>query len=99
MANTKEYQKLLEPPNKPKKTTYNPRNEKMHGLCHKPKHLKKQCHWNPKNPNNKLKEKKRVSVNEIFPHTGRRMSDNHKKHGNQNQRSSPQFAVISFVIH
>ncbi len=84
MADAKEDQKLLKPPKNPKKTPNNPRNERMCGFCHKPMHLKEHCHWNPKNPNNKLKDKKRILVNEVSPKTRGRMGGNHKNQGNKN---------------
>jgi hypothetical protein len=51
----------------------------MYGFCHKPRHLKEHCHWNPNNLNNKLKDKKKVSMNEISPQAWRRTSGNHLK--------------------
>jgi hypothetical protein len=58
----------------------------MCGSCHKPTHLKEHCHWNPKNPNNKLKDKKRVLMNEVSLKTGEErvviMKTKGKKKGN-----------------
>jgi hypothetical protein len=51
----------------------------MCGFYHKPRHLKEHCPWNLNNPNNKLKDKKRVLVNEVSPKIGRRMGGNHEK--------------------
>jgi hypothetical protein len=65
MVDAKEYQKLLKPSKKLEKTLDNIQIEKMCDFCHNPGHLKKHCHWNPKNPNNRLKDKKEVSVNKI----------------------------------
>jgi hypothetical protein len=70
---------LLKPPKKLEKTLDNIWIEKMCGFYHKPRHLKERWHWNPENPNKKLKDKKKVLVNEISPHAGKRMSGNHKK--------------------
>jgi hypothetical protein len=39
----------------------------MCGFYHKPRHLKECCDWILENPNNKLKDKKEVSVNEVSP--------------------------------
>ncbi len=58
MANAKEYKKLLQLPKIPKKTPSNTWNERMCSFYHKLGHLKEHCHWNPNNPNNKLKDKK-----------------------------------------
>jgi hypothetical protein len=58
MANAKECWKLLEPPKKLEKALDNIHIKNMCGFYHKPRHLKEHCHWNPKNPNNKLKDKK-----------------------------------------
>jgi hypothetical protein len=52
--------KLLEPLNKTKRIPNNTWIEKMCDYYHKPRHLKEHCHWNPKNPNNKWKDKKKV---------------------------------------
>jgi hypothetical protein len=57
MVDVEKYQNLLEPPKKPKKTPDDARIKEMYNFYHKLGHLKG-CHWNPKNPNNKLKEKK-----------------------------------------
>ncbi len=57
MVDVKEYKKLLEPWKKLEKTQDKIEIKKMCGFCHKSRHLKEQCHWNPKNPNNKLKKK------------------------------------------
>jgi hypothetical protein len=57
IANAREYQKLLKPLTKPKKTPNNTWIQKMCNFCHKPRHLKECCHWNPKSPYNKLKDK------------------------------------------
>jgi hypothetical protein len=82
MENVDEYRKLLEPSKKLEKTPNNIQIEKMCDFCHKPGHLKEHCHWNPKTLNNKLNNKKKVSMNKISPHVGRRMSGNHGKQGN-----------------
>jgi hypothetical protein len=67
MENDEGYRKLLEPPKKLEKTPDNTRINKMCGFCHKPRHLKKCCHWNLENSNNRLKDKKKVSMNEVSP--------------------------------
>jgi hypothetical protein len=54
----------------------------MCDFCHKPRHLKELYHWNPNNPNNKLKERKEVSMNKVFLRAGRGMGGNHEKQGN-----------------
>jgi len=36
------------------------------GQCNKLGHSKERCHWNPNNPNNKLKDEKEVAVNGVF---------------------------------
>jgi hypothetical protein len=79
MANAKEYQKLLKLPKKPKNALNNIRIKKMCSLCHKSRHLKEQCHWNPKNLNNKSKDKKEVSMTKISYQAGRSTNGNHKK--------------------
>jgi hypothetical protein len=79
MANVEEYQKLLDSPTKLEKTQGNTWNEKMSVFCYNPRHLKECCHWNSKNPNNKLKDKKKGLVNEISPQIARGMGDNHSK--------------------
>jgi hypothetical protein len=88
MANVKEYQKLLEPLKILEKAPDNTQIEKMYNFCHKLGHIIECCHWNPKNPNNKLKDKKKVLVNEVSPQAGRGMNGNHGKQRNQNQGSS-----------
>jgi len=67
MVDAEEYQKLLKALQKPKKALDNTRIEKMCSFYHKPWHLKECCHWNVKNPNNKLKDKKEILVNKISP--------------------------------
>jgi hypothetical protein len=54
----------------------------MCNFYHKLGHLQECCHWNPKNPNNKLKDKKNVLVSEVSPHAGKGTSENHEKQGN-----------------
>jgi hypothetical protein len=82
MVNAEEYQKLLEPLKKPKKALDNMQTERMCEFYHKPRHLKEHCHWNLENPNNKLKDKKKVLMNEIFFWARRGTSGNHIKQGN-----------------
>jgi hypothetical protein len=65
IANVEEYQKLLEPSKKLEKALDNTQIEKTCSFYHKLGHLKERCHWNPKKPNNKLKDKNKVSMNEI----------------------------------
>jgi hypothetical protein len=66
IANAEEYPKLLKPPKKPNKTPNNTQIEKMCNFYHKPGHMKERCHWNPKNLNNKLKDKKKVQWMKFF---------------------------------
>jgi hypothetical protein len=47
LADVEEYQKLLKPPKKPKKTPNNTQIEKMCDFNHKTGHLKEHYHWNP----------------------------------------------------
>jgi hypothetical protein len=51
----------------------------MCDFCHKPGHLKDHYHWNPKNPNKKIKDKKKVSMNKFYLHVRRGMNGNHEK--------------------
>ncbi len=44
MADAEEYQKLLEPPKKPKKAPNNNQIERICGFYHKPRHLKEFYH-------------------------------------------------------
>jgi hypothetical protein len=62
LGDVKEYQNLLEPSEKLKKSNDMSQIEKNCGYCHKIGRLKDHCHWNLENPNNKLKEKKEVLV-------------------------------------
>jgi hypothetical protein len=84
MVDAKEYQNLLELPKKPKKALDNIQIKRMCGFYHKPRHLKERYHWNPKNFDNKLKDKKEVSVNKVSLQVGKSMNGNHEKQGNQN---------------
>ncbi len=79
MADGEEYRKLLEPPKKLKKALDNIWIENMCDFYHKLGHLKERCHWNPENPKNKLKDKKKVLVNEVSSQAGKGMSGNHEK--------------------
>jgi hypothetical protein len=79
MADVEGYLKLLKPPTKLEKTSDNAQNERMCCFCHKLGHLKECCIWNLKNPNNKLKDKKEVLVNEVSTHTRKGTSGNHGK--------------------
>jgi hypothetical protein len=87
MVDAEDYQKLLKPLKKPKKAPNNTHIKKMCDFYHKPRHLKECCHWNPKNLDKKLKNKKKVLVNEVSLHAGKGTSENHRKQGNQNQGS------------
>jgi hypothetical protein len=42
------------------------KNEIICGHCKELDHINEKCHWNFNTPNNKLKEKKSIVVNEIF---------------------------------
>jgi hypothetical protein len=84
MANAKEYQKLLKLPKKPENALDNIWIKKMCGLYHKLRHLKERYHWNPQNFNNKLKDKKEVSVNEVSHQVSRSTNGNHEKQQNRN---------------
>jgi hypothetical protein len=42
-------------------------NKRMCSFCHKLRHLKEHFHWNLENPNNKLKDKNEVMMNEVSP--------------------------------
>jgi len=86
--------KLLKSLKKPKKAPKNTMIEKMCDFYHKPWHLKECCHWNPKNPNNKLKDIKEVLVNKVSPQARKWTSGNHRKQGNQNQRSSLVYSLV-----
>jgi hypothetical protein len=65
MSDTNEYEKLLEPPSTLEKIANSKNNELIWGQCKKLGHTKECYHWNPKNSNNLLKEKKEVQVNDI----------------------------------
>ncbi len=58
MVDAKDCQKLLEPLKKLETTLDETQIKNICGFCHKPGHLKECYHWNPNNPNNKLKDKK-----------------------------------------
>jgi len=60
IRNANEYHKLFKPPTKQKKTSKGKRIDVIYGQCNKSKHSKELCHWNPNNPNKKLKDKKEV---------------------------------------
>jgi hypothetical protein len=60
MGDANEYRKLLEPPPKLKKIIDSKKSELGCGYCKKLGHTKERCHWNPKNPNNRLKEENEV---------------------------------------
>jgi hypothetical protein len=79
--------KIVKTTKKLKKTPDNTWTKRMCSFYHKPGHLKK-CYWNLENPNNKLKEEKKVLVNEVSPQVGRRTGGNHGKQRNQNQGTS-----------
>ncbi len=70
MGDPTKYQKLLEPPE------LNMNNDGKHtnlvcSQCKKQGHSKEHCHWNSKNPNNQLNEKKKVLVNEVGAQTSK----------------------------
>jgi len=52
----------------------------MCGFYHKLGHLKEHYHYNLENPNNKLKDQKKV--NKVFLQVGKGTSGNRKKKGN-----------------
>jgi hypothetical protein len=60
------------------------------GQCNKPRHSKEHCHWNPNNPNNKLKDKKEVVINEDSAQLGGigNKSGDKGVHGKVNKSSS-----------
>jgi hypothetical protein len=97
MTDVKEYQKLLDSSTKLEKTQGNTWNEKMCGFCYKPRHLKKCCHWNSKNPNNKLKDKKEVLVNEISPKWQKQWVIITINRGTET-KGVPQCIIVTFVI-
>jgi hypothetical protein len=72
---------LLELLKKLEKTPDYIRIEKMCNFCHKLGHIKKCCHWNPENPNNKLADKKKVLVNKISLQARRGTNGNHRNKG------------------
>jgi hypothetical protein len=65
MGDTNEYQKLLEPPIKQEKANKGRGIDVICDQCNKSRHSKECCHWNLNNPNNKLKDKKKVVVNGV----------------------------------
>ncbi len=67
MINVEEYKNLLKALKILQKTLNNTKIEKVYGFHHKPGHLKEHYHWNPVNLNNKLNDKKKVSMNEVSP--------------------------------
>ncbi len=71
MADIEEYRKLLKPPTKLEKTPNDFQNERMYCFCHKLGHLKECCHWNPNNPNNKLKDKNKFQLMKFLPTQGK----------------------------
>jgi hypothetical protein len=82
MENVEEYLKLLEPMKKLEKTPNNTLIENICNFWHKPRHLEECCHWNPKNPHNKLKGKKEVLINKVSPQARKGMNRNHEKQRN-----------------
>lgn len=42
----------------------------IYGQCNKSRHSKERCHWNPDNPDNKLKDKKEAVVNGVLAQLG-----------------------------
>ncbi len=70
MGDAKEYQKLLEPPTKPKKAIDDRKTYVICGQCNKLGHSKEHYHWNLNNLNNKLKDEKEVVVNGILTQPG-----------------------------
>jgi hypothetical protein len=70
IKNANEYQKLFKPPIKQEKASKGKRIHVIYGQCNKSKHSKELCHWNPNNPNNKLKDKKEVVVNGVLAQPG-----------------------------
>jgi hypothetical protein len=69
----------------------------MCGFYHKPRHLKECCHWNLENLNNKLKDKKKVSVNELFFRQGKEWLETTKNKGTQIKEVF-QSIVVSFAF-
>ncbi len=65
-----------------KKTPDNTRIENICNFGHKLGHLEECCHWNPKNPHNKLKGKKEVLINKVSPQANKGMNRNHEKQRN-----------------
>jgi hypothetical protein len=66
MGDINEYWKLLEPLTKQEKTSRRRKICVICGQCNKLGHSKEHCHWNPNNPNNKLKDKKEVAMNGVL---------------------------------
>jgi hypothetical protein len=57
MGDANEHQKLMEPPTKQEKVNEGRIIGMIYGQCNKLRHFKEHCHWNPDNPNNKLRKK------------------------------------------
>jgi hypothetical protein len=86
MGDANEYQKLMEPPTKQENASKGRKTHVIYGECNKLGHSKEHCHWNPNNPNNKLKYKKEVAMNGILAQLGgtRNKSSNKRGRGEEN---------------
>jgi hypothetical protein len=60
----------LEPPTKQEKVKEGRIIGVIYGQCNKSRHSKERCHWNPDNPNKKLKDKKEIVVNGVLAQLG-----------------------------
>jgi hypothetical protein len=69
MGNANEYRKLLKPPTKQEKVNEGRWINVIYNQCNKSGHSKEHCHRNPNNLNNKLKDKKEITMNGVLAQT------------------------------
>jgi hypothetical protein len=69
----------------------------IYGQCNKSRHSKECCHWNPNNPNNKLKDKKEVAVNGVLAQFGGTGNKSSSKRGQGKGNKSTSIIYCCFI--